>query len=357
MPTYQTSPMLPVIFPDQAISMNVKGFGTLKARPIARQDSLEVHDPTHSSWKEQAHKEALDRVKNSKKAEEGMLGKLKMNERSQRYYRHMSRSAVPNGKFPSGEYVTSGGLRGGVITTKEGQEWLKKRLNNRIVEYDAIASRNFSQGAPPNISMAPEYEVLDSSLQSLIDSISSAKFDSGTISDIESVQNQLLSVGSIITQSKLADYAEIIENLYESVQPYFGQSRSGILGLDRATQLEYSRVMKYLVKSFKNLDFFIQEIARTMNEDKPARELVVSKLRERLLGKTASEFQAPGAIDVEAEEAALLPEMQQPEAPAPTQDLQSTRASQLATPETPSVPAPEAAPAPAGQGKRYRARF
>jgi hypothetical protein len=115
--------------------------------------------------------------------------------------------------------------------------------------------------------------------------------------------------------------------------------------------------MKYLVKSFKNLDYFIQEIARTINEDKPARELVVSKLRERLLGKTASEFQAPGAIDVEAEEAALLPEMQQPEAPAPTQDLQSTRASQLATPETPSVPAPEAAPAPAGQGKRYRARF
>ena len=317
MPTFQTSPMNKWVFPDQAIALNTMGVGPLKPIRLPKQDIMMSVDSVHSTWRDQAHKVALDRIKNTKRAEQGMLGKLKMNARSQRPYRPASRSAVPNGVFPGNEYVTSAGLRGGVITTKEGQEWVQKRLNNRIVELDAIASHNFSAGPPPNIILAPQFSVLDTVLQNIFDAFASSKFDSSTVSDLEKLQSEFLKVGSTIDGRDLAHYSDAIEQLYAAVEPYYGQSRSGILGLDRNTQLEYSRTLKYIRKALENLDYFIQEIARTMNEDQAARELVVNKLRERRLGETISSFQAPGAISVEAEEAATVPTPAPAPAPAP----------------------------------------
>lgn len=311
MPTYQTSPMQNWIFPDKAVALNTKGIGILKPVRIPNQEIMTTFDATHATWREQAHKEALARVRNTKRAEQGMLGKLKMNARSQRPFRAASRSAIPNGVFPGNQYVTSGGLRGGVITSKEGQEWLQKRLNNRIVELDAIGTRDFSEGAPPTISLLPQFSILDLALQNVFDAFSSSKFDSSTVNDLEKLQAEFLKVGSTITGDQLATYADAFEKLRETVQPYYGQSRSGILGFDRNTQLEYSRVLKYIRKVLENMDYFIQEIARTMNEDQAARELVVNKLRERRLGETVTAFQAPGAISVEAEEAA--PVLQNPE--------------------------------------------
>jgi len=314
MPTYQTSPNYNWIFPDRAVALNTKGVGILKPVRIPNQDIMTSFDSTHATWREQAHKEALDRVRNTKRAEQGMLGKLKMNARSQRPFRPASRSAVPNGVFHGSpmEYVTSAGLRGGVITSKEGQEWVQKRLNNRIVELDAIGTRDFSEGPPPAISLLPQFSILDLALQNVFDAFSSSKFDSSTVSDLEKLQSEFLKVGSTITGDQLATYADAFEKLSETITPYYGQSRSGILGLDANTQHEYSRILKYIRKVLDNMDYFIQEIARTMNEDKAARELVVNKLRERRLGETITTFQAPGAISVPAEEAATLPVMAQP---------------------------------------------
>lgn len=124
--TFQTSPYMQWIFPDQAYEMN-------QAEPLEELHSRELQAEIggESPWAAHERQVAMDRVHNSKKAEKGMEGHLNTTERSQRYERPASRSAVPNGVFDGSpmKYVTSGNaFRGGRIYTKEGQEWLANRL-------------------------------------------------------------------------------------------------------------------------------------------------------------------------------------------------------------------------------------
>ena len=184
--TFQTTPNLPWIFPDQAYHMNHRGtIPEIAMRPL---DAL-VGSP--SSWSEEARKVAMDRVRNTQKAKLGMEGKLNTTERSQRYERPASRSAVPNGVFHGSpmEYVTSGGLRGGVITTKEGQEWLAKRLKQRIEEYN-----NLSSGTPVKQEPIPvsPYTEVDTILNQLFTYFSAGSFTSNVSVEVNKLLQGLL---------------------------------------------------------------------------------------------------------------------------------------------------------------------
>ena len=161
--TFQTSPYMPWTFPDEAIKMNKLGVHSMRPTYVK---PFEGNVGSLTSWYDDARKEALERVQNTQRAKQGMEGHLNTTARSQRYERPASRSAVPNGVFPGMEYVTSAGLRGGVITSKEGQEWLATRLQQRREEYAAISSGNFSRGAPKEIPVSP-YTDVDSLFQQI----------------------------------------------------------------------------------------------------------------------------------------------------------------------------------------------
>ena len=337
--TYQTSPMFQWTFPDEAIARNIHGIGKLKPVSLPNQSIMAEHDPVHSSWKEHSHKEALSRVRNTKRAQEGMLGKLKMNERSQRYVRPMSRSAVPNGIFHGSpmEYVTSAGLRGGVITTKEGQEWLQKRLNNRIVELDAIDSRDFSAGAPPNIALAPQFDILNATLQTVFDDMSSGNFafSNSIIENLKKVESELLKAGSYITGRELDTYSSGIQKLVLNIRAFTPDQIERLY--DESSAKEIKRRMISIRKSLSNLVDFLKEIARSVNWTKSEREQLMNSLREKKLRETIGVVVPP------------LPQGLPPQ-PIP--------------PVNPIVAPPPAAEefgdfqqAPAGQGRKYRVRF
>jgi hypothetical protein len=321
-------------FPDQAIARNIHGIGKLKPVSLPNQPTMEEHSPMHSSWKQDAHREALSRVRNSKRAEEGMLGKLKTTERAQRYIRPMSRSAVPNGVFHGSpmEYVTSAGLRGGVITTKEGQEWLQKRLKNRIVELDAIDSGDFSAGAPPQINLAPQFDVLNAALESVFNDFASGNFalSNTTSQNIEKVEAEFLKAGSYITERELNTFAIAFQRLTETVSGY----TPTVLGAVYAAA-DIPKIVRNIIgieKRLETLNFFLKEVARSINFTKPEREQLMNSLRERKLVETLG---GPKGT---------IPAVQPARAPA-------------APPAAEEEEFGEFEQAPAGQGRRFRLNF
>jgi len=152
--TFQTTPYMPWIFPDQAYEMNRGG---LQYSEFPSRSSFDPDVGTESPWAAHERQVAMDRVQNTHRAQLGMEGKINTTARSQRYDRPASRSAVPNGVFYGSpmDYSTSGNaFRGGRIYTKEGQEWLAQRLQERAQEYGEMATGNFSRGIPAQISLS-----------------------------------------------------------------------------------------------------------------------------------------------------------------------------------------------------------
>lgn len=276
--TFQTTPNLPWIFPDQAYHMNHRGtIPEIAMRPL---DAL-VGSP--SSWSEEARKVAMDRVRNTQKAKLGMEGKLNTTERSQRYERPASRSAVPNGVFHGSpmEYVTSGGLRGGVITTKEGQEWLAKRLKQRIEEYN-----NLSSGTPVKQEPIPvsPYTEVDTILNQLFTYFSAGSFTSNVSTEVNKLLQGLLKIGSLVTPGQLAKYSTIVGKLIATIRPSVGVEHGTIRGFTFENTEERLRIVDQIYKSLQLCDQVIKEIARTIYESQSAREQVMASLNTRLLG-------------------------------------------------------------------------
>jgi len=294
---------MPWIFPDQAIRMNTLGVQSMRPTHIAPFNG-EVGQ--FSSWSDDARKVALDRVRNTQTAQRGMEGHLNTTARSQRYDRAASRSAVPNGIFDGSpmEYLTSAGLRGGRIYTKEGQEWLAKRLKERAGEYEALSTGNFSAGPPAPIQVSP-YTTVDTLLTQIFAAFGTGSFTSSVASDVNKLIGELIKIGATITPSQLTKYAQAIQKLVETIRGY----RGGEVGIEydrpnigeqiigepaRAPIYnpaeERLRLVESMQNSLKIINGVIREIARTINDPLSGRQQVMSTLSERLLGEQIVDF-------------------------------------------------------------------
>ena len=369
--TYQTSPYLNWIFPDQAYSKNQKGMAFSHRPPPMPLNLFEEHgvpaQVDFNSWDKQV---AMDRVMNTKRAKEGMVGRLNTTERSQRYDRPASRSAVPNGVFHGSpmEYVTSAGLRGGVITTKEGQEWLQKRLLQRQEEYAQLSSGNFSAGPPAHIDVSP-YNSVDTLLQSLFTDFGSGSFSSRVSDTLNQLLSGFIQIGAKLTPSQLGSYARAVGKLREATRPYLGREMAENLGFAYEGREKRFRSLDAINSTLKLVDSVLKEIARTIYDPIPAREQVMATLRERLLARQVETF-APSFAGEERRRAVA-----EPFAPAlggpPVLGRQASYPGLL--PEAPGLveegaPPPvfeeedefgpfQFAPAPVGQGRRKKVSY
>ncbi len=267
-----------------------------------------------SSWYDDARKEAMARVENTRKAKQGMEGKLNTTERSQRYERPASRSAVPNGVFEGSpmEYLTSAGLRGGVITTKEGQEWLATRLKQRKEEFGAIRTGNFSRGPPSRIPVSST-TMVDTLLQQIFASFGAGSFTPGTASALSQLLTEMLKIGATITPSQLTTYSRAIQKLNETIRGYRGREtgvefeREGLIAeavrdidperdpvarafLAANPAEERLRAVESMQTTLKQINGVIREIARTIYDPQNAREQVMATLQQRLLGEQISNY-------------------------------------------------------------------
>ncbi len=74
--TYQSSPMYPLIFPDQAKHLNRFGVQPLKANIVHHAKFESTTHGSHPSWREDAHKLALAKVQNTKNWQNHMLKEM-----------------------------------------------------------------------------------------------------------------------------------------------------------------------------------------------------------------------------------------------------------------------------------------
>jgi hypothetical protein len=273
--------MLPWIFPDHAYHMNHRG--TIP-EPVERPFQGVMGSP--SPWAEHDNKVAMDRVRNTQKAKLGMEGHLNVTARSQRQQLPASRSAVPNGVFEGSpmEYVTSAGLRGGVITTKQGQEWLAKRLKERAEEYGALSSGGPAKTYTP-IATSP-YTELDTIFSSLFTFLSAGSFSSATGDSANKLLMALLKVGSVIQADELAVYSRHLGKLIETIRPYFESQDQGF-STEFTPGQERVRLIDQIYKTFQLCDQVVREIARTVYDSQSSRDQVMSTLTTRLLGNQA----------------------------------------------------------------------
>ena len=292
MPTYQTTPYMPWVFPGEAYHMNKVGMKPLRPAPLHNKLDLLPYggSEVQTLFASHAHKVVHDRLRNNERKEKGMLGHLKMNERSQRYVRPASRSSVPNGIFHGSpmEYVTSAGLRGGVITTKEGQEWLAKRLKQRAQEYGELSSGNFGP-RPPKIDVSP-YNTVDTLLQSAFTAFTAGSFSSGLNDTLNQLLQALIKAGATISSSQLTTYAQAIGQMIQTTRPFEGTFRGQQRGIAFEPDEKKLRAIDAVNLTLKVIDSAIKEIARVIYEPLSTRQQVMDQLGSRLLGRQIAQY-------------------------------------------------------------------
>ena len=292
--TFQSTPFMDWVFPDEAYKMNHKGKQPLKPSPLYNTTELLPGGGSEfqSSFYEHERKVALDRVANTIRNKKGMEGKLNTTERSQRYDRPASRSAVPNGVFTGSPmtYITSAGLRGGRIYTKEGQEWLEERLKQRAQEWGELSSgQPVTKNSP--IALSP-FSDLTNILSQLVSSFNTGSFSSTVVDLIGRFSEGLIKAGSTITPMQLSTYAQAVQKFIESVRPLSGRQLGETLGPVFEPREKRLRVIDQINDKLKIADAIIREIARTIYEPLSSRQQVMSILGERLLGQQVQQFRA-----------------------------------------------------------------
>jgi len=292
--TFQTSPNFHWTFPDQAFHMNHRG--SLYEMPV---EPLQANIGSASPWAQHEHEVVMQRVRNTQRAKAGMEGKLNTTERSQRYTLPASRSAVPNGVFEGSPmtYVTSN--TGGRIYTKEGQEWLAKRLKERALEYSAPSS-----GFPAKDStiMVSPYADLNTILSQLFISFGTGSFTSAVADQTNKLLQALLRNGAKIQPSQLGEYAQNVGKLIETIRPSVGNEHGEIRGFTFEATEERLRLIDQIYKTLQLCDQVIKEIARTIYESDSSREQVMASISTRLLGSQAVAFN-PTVVGPERQQA------------------------------------------------------
>ena len=328
MPTYQTTPILPWTFPDQAYQMNRKGIQPLESLPLRSMDVLPgVENEAHSFFSSHEHNLVFERLNNNKNKEQGMLGLNQKNARSQRYVRPASRSAVPNGVFhgPANMYAASSGLRGGVITTQEGQSWLSERLKQRALEYGERRSGSFPSQPRLPYDVTPHNDV-ETLLQAVFTSFTAGSFTSSLNDTLNKLLQALIKIGAIVTSSQISTYARAVEKLMMTSRAYEGDLGTMRGAVVTDTKEKRLRSLDSINNTLRIIDAVIKEIARLIYEPLSTRQQAMNQLQTRLLTRQIGEFK-PGFV---GEEEGTAFDVERPDLPLgevrPSRDLLPSRA-------------------------------
>jgi hypothetical protein len=262
--------------------------------PLGRTMSLysEVGVPAQVDFNTYDKQVAMDRVQNRINARIGMEGKNNTTARSQRYSRPASRSAVPNGSFEGSPmtYLTSGNaFRGGVITSKEGREWLQKRLLQRRDEYSDSASNDFPPTPPTMPSVSP-FPQVDALLSQLFVEFSAGSFSTRVGETLNLLLSALIAIGAKVDGNQLGEYARAIGSLLETTRSYTGDDFGDQLGLAYEGREKRFRNINSINGTLKLIDGVVTEIARVLYEPVSVREQTMASLRSRLLSRQIATF-------------------------------------------------------------------
>ena len=296
MPTFQSTPPSEWIFPDEAYNMNRRvGMFEVPSGPPLNETGH--HVASHSEWAELARREALARVVNNKLKEEGMLGHGAMNDRSQRYKLPASRSAVHNGVFegPAMLYAANAGLMGGRIYTKEGQEWLDRRLQERRNEFITLSSGQFRSRPTPRATLvSPDTNSIDTYIQELLTALATDVFSSRTTEIASKLFDAFIKEGASLDENQLGRYMRILEEMDRTTRGRV--DAPGLEPFGGRTQ-EVRRILDYVNRYVNYSARVLYKLSTVINEPQNVRQNVLDLERSAILRVTERRLY-PGAEQV-----------------------------------------------------------
>jgi len=203
--TMPSFPNLPVLFPDEAVLLNQKGFRppmrtALPPPVVYYTNPTDPAEITKKYWDAQSRKVVMDGLANNKSKELGMLGRKGM-------------KGIPNASLTG---LTQ--LSGGAVT-KEGRqmarEFLKTRARNFAQNKDASFFSPTAKTTGTTLA-PPDTRQLYITLVSIADEIQVGNVTEGTLSKLNSAIGSLLKIAPVLSGKQMGQIRDFLTTMAQS---------------------------------------------------------------------------------------------------------------------------------------------
>jgi len=283
---------LPVLFPDEAVSLNYKGYQPPATPRHHLADFLtspqgEAQD-VHQKWRNESHVRVGNYVSNNVSKDKTIRGykpsTLNVNRRDTKkplYVAPEYMNAMGSNLYYGGQRM----LSGGVITTPEGQALLNDKLRQRIESLNTLDASAWGSPAGEVSSVLPpptnlETQVVDDAFVQLADIVQSGFITSAVIDALAKANSSLLQVGAYLFPEQIADYVRTNDSLQLSVRAI---KETGATTSDYGVKGEAKRLLSILASNLKRQRKVLEELSKIAYLGLPEKQLYLSSVRSQLL--------------------------------------------------------------------------
>jgi len=282
---------LPVLFPDEAISLNYKGYQSPATPKHHLANFLispqgEAQD-VHQKWCNDAHARVRNYVSNNVSKDKTIRGYKPSTLNVNRRYTKKPKYVAPEYMNAMGSNLYYGGrmLSGGVITTPEGQALLNDKLRQRIESLNTLDASAWGSPAGEVSAVLPpptnlETQIVDDAFVQLADIVQSGFITSAVIDALAKANSSLLQIGAYLSPEQIADYVRTNDSLQLSVRAI---KETGATTSDYGVKGEAKRLLTILASNLKRQRKVLESLSKIAYYGLPEKQLYLSSVRSELL--------------------------------------------------------------------------
>lgn len=286
MPTYQSSPLLPLIFPDQAYKQNYKGVQPLKGNVL---QLLPVEKSSNPSWKPEADFKALAKVQNTLLGQQAMLkGPISI------------KGNIPFTTYrgPNQEAFKHSSYTGGRVWNRESENLVAHLLKDRIGQLNTIDQSNFEEVQPsrlqPELPQSDTF-VLDKLFSDLYSSLDQGLISKSLLGLMSSILSYLATKADKIPDNKFDEYEGLFGKIRSSLDVLFSQTIQ-----DRPELKEAGPIIRKLDNDVLLGMRFIKQFVKYLGEPTKSKTARMIATRNKILTDFGVYIPQPGEPEYDA---------------------------------------------------------
>ena len=273
MPTYQSSPLYPIPFPDTVVADNEYGFQPLKGNVIP---VMKTEPAPHPSFVKDAISGVFTRLETNHLKDKSML---------------KGRPSI-KGNF---SYTTTRGLprlkhlSGGVVNTKNAENTIQALLRDRKFQLDARDQTTFDAVTPERVKAnIPVLDTfgLDESFGNLLSALDEGVINNTLLKFTSSIMNFFLTKADKIPEDKFGNYMDILNDISEIIDAksyHFAE-------LDSPTETQKrTRILKLVAKDVLEIIKFIEVYNAFLGSPTKTKSKQLEAIRNKLLLRIRSD--------------------------------------------------------------------
>ena len=239
MPTIQSTPLLPLIYPYQAFRQNFQGVQPLKGNVL---QLLPLEPSSNPSWKPEAEFSALAKVRNTLAGQQAMLRGPQSIKGNQPFttYRGPNQEAFKHSTFT-----------GGRVRNRDSEKMVSHLLQDRIEQLNALDESNFEEVKPERlVPQLPQSDTfaLDKLFSDLLSSLNEGVLSNALLGFMGSIMSFLATKGDKIPEGKFDTYLDISEQIRVAIG--VGQYRYNTELYSKET---FNKIRSLLIKLEKDI--------------------------------------------------------------------------------------------------------